>query len=382
MSILFISHKYPPSTGGMEKFSFELIEGIGKKTQVHKIVYEGGESRLLWFFRLRKRVKDLLKSHPEIKVIHLNDGLMAFMGRWIKKQYNLPVVVTLHGLDIVFPLPYFQHKIIPSLNVYDCFICVSEATRLAAIERGIEAKKTIVIPNGVDHQLSTSMPDPQLQHKILEKYKIGPEKQILIGLGRSVKRKGYSWFVREVLPVLNPNVVFILCGPSSRYNGAKWRKFFPDKPIENIELMLGLSTDEKELQQLAKTNPDRFIKTGYLPFSEIVQLMHLSGIFVMPNIKVEGDMEGFGLVALEACLSGCVVYAAEVDGITNAIINKKNGYMLPAKNASIWINALCEELNKSDRSERVMNFKKYTLENYGWDQMCDDYLNTITIRFN
>jgi glycosyltransferase involved in cell wall biosynthesis len=374
MAILFISHKYPPSTGGMEKFSYELIGGISKKTTVYKIVYTGGESKVLWFYRLRRRVKNLLEIHPEINVIHLNDGLMAFMGRWIKKQYNLPVVVTLHGLDIVFPLAYFQHTIIPTLNVYDLFICVSEATRLAAIERGIAPAKTRVIQNGVDHALSESLADKDVQQKLRDRYHLEEGKQIMIGLGRSVKRKGYSWFVKEVLPGLPPDLVFILCGPSSGYNGAQWRRFLPDRFMENIELMLGLSTDEKALQDLAKKSPDRFIKTGYLPFNEIMQLMLMSGIFIMPNIKVEGDMEGFGLVALEACLAGCIVYASAIDGITNAIINEKNGYLLPAQNAPAWIDALHQELKRGDRSERVQHFKKYTLENYGWDKMCDDYL--------
>jgi glycosyltransferase involved in cell wall biosynthesis len=380
MEILFISHKYPPSTGGMEKFSYELIKGISSKSQMHKIVFEGGESKAMWFYLLRNRLKTMLKSNPNISVIHLNDGLMAFMGRWIKKQYNLPVVVTLHGLDIVFPLPYFQKKIVPSFNCYDRFICVSDATRNAAIQRGIDAEKVFVIPNGVDHNLASSVDNHGVQDKLLKKYNITSDRQIMIGLGRSVKRKGYSWFVKEVLPNLDPKVVFILCGPSNGYNGSKWRKFLPDKFVENLELMLGLSTDEKALQDLALSSPGRFIKTGYLPFSEIIQLMKLSGIFIMPNIKVEGDMEGFGLVALEACLAGCIVYAAEIDGITNAIVDNKNGYLLPSENAPLWTSKLNMELSNEKRSNIAKNFKQYTIENYSWDKMCGEYLEIMKMQ--
>ena len=43
MSILFVSHKYPPATGGMEKQSFELIQGIAQHQKIFKIVYTGRE---------------------------------------------------------------------------------------------------------------------------------------------------------------------------------------------------------------------------------------------------------------------------------------------------------------------------------------------------
>ncbi|MBK8699529.1 MAG: hypothetical protein IPN29_08295 [Saprospiraceae bacterium] len=110
MEILFISHKYPPATGGMEKFSYELISGVQQHIKVHKVVYDGKESRVMWFLNLRRRVDDLIKRHPCIKLIHLNDGLMTYFCLWLKKKYKLPVVATLHGLDVVFPLPYYQKK--------------------------------------------------------------------------------------------------------------------------------------------------------------------------------------------------------------------------------------------------------------------------------
>ncbi|MDR1601380.1 MAG: glycosyltransferase [Tannerella sp.] len=51
--------------------------------------------------------------------------------------------------------------------------------------------------------------------------------------------------------------------------------------------------------------------------------------FLMPNIPVEGDMEGFGLVCLEASACGTLVFAADIDGIPDAVRNGKNGFLLP-----------------------------------------------------
>ena len=63
MEILFISHKYPPSIGGMEKQSYELIQGMEAYAKVHKIVYEGHESKLLFFLKLKRRVKTMLHQN-------------------------------------------------------------------------------------------------------------------------------------------------------------------------------------------------------------------------------------------------------------------------------------------------------------------------------
>ncbi|MBK9734116.1 MAG: glycosyltransferase [Saprospiraceae bacterium] len=60
------------------------------------------------------------------------------------------VVVTLHGLDVVFPVRLYQRYIIPGMFTYDAFICVSNATKEACIKRGFPMEKLHVVSNGVD----------------------------------------------------------------------------------------------------------------------------------------------------------------------------------------------------------------------------------------
>ncbi|MBK8699528.1 MAG: glycosyltransferase family 4 protein [Saprospiraceae bacterium] len=263
----------------------------------------------------------------------------------------------------------------PQFSKIDGFACVSRATQTAAIDRDILAMKTVVIPNGVDHVLYSSKPDEHLQQKLRDRYGLGTEKKLLIGLGRAVSRKGYSWFVKKVLPFLGDDVVFIHCGPSSSYSSKTLHRFFPERWIQMYELMLGLPTDETELQEEAKRQPTRFIKTGYLPFAEVIQLMKMSGIFIMPNLKVENDMEGFGLVALEACIAGCEVFASATDGITDAIIDGENGRLLPAGNEAAWVHAIKMRLARGEDIETIRRFQEYTMKNYSWATMCSTYLN-------
>jgi glycosyltransferase involved in cell wall biosynthesis len=59
------------------------------------------------------------------------------------------------------------------------------------------------------------------------------------------------------------------------------------------------------------------------------RLYAAADLFIMPNRSVEGDMEGFGLVALEAAVRGVPVVATGIEGIVDAVIDGQNGFCVP-----------------------------------------------------
>ena len=128
MEVLFITHKYPPFIGGMEKQSFELITRMNKRNTVYILAYKGEGSKLSWFFNLKGQVKRILESNPGIQLIHLNDGLMASACLWLQKYTHISVVVTFHGLDLTFPSYLFQNYIVKRMHKFEGAICVSNAT--------------------------------------------------------------------------------------------------------------------------------------------------------------------------------------------------------------------------------------------------------------
>ena len=141
--ILCISHKYPPSTGGMERQSYELIKGLRAYYKVHSFTYKKGDQpKVVWLAALKRHIMECLESHPEIRLIHLNDGAMASASLWMQKELDIPVVVTYHGLDVTFPLDFYQDKLIPKLEQYDAAICVSEYTRQQCLKRGFDPEHT------------------------------------------------------------------------------------------------------------------------------------------------------------------------------------------------------------------------------------------------
>ena len=91
----------------------------------------------------------------------------------------------------------------------------------------------------------------------------------------------------------------------------------------------------------------------------------------MPNVHVPNDIEGFGLVAIEAASCGATVVAADLDGISDAVIDGMNGYLVPAGDASAYASIITRELAK--RSQSPSAVRQYTLEHYSWTESARTY---------
>ncbi len=385
MEVLFITHKYPPSIGGMEKQSYELINGVARWSKVHTLIYDNRSSRVLFLLTIRRRVRALLKKNPDISLIHLNDGLMAFFfSLGFGKLTDLPVLVTLHGLDIVFPSRLFQRIVVSKFKKLDGVIAVSQATARECIARGFQRDRVYVVRNGVDTDMALINKQP-LFPRTLEKMLGIPihDKKILVSVGRSVRRKGFSWFINKVLPLLDESIVYLIVGPTNpniRRTGFILNHLLPKRLADLIILLFGLGIDELEVQK-ALEKPELHKRAFYLgkqPFEDMVQILKHADMFVMPNIQVAGDAEGFGLVALEASVNGTPVIASAIEGITCAVMDGKNGFLVPAENESVWIDRIHALL--SDRPH-LQDFgraaKEYTIKNYAWTKMVDGYLKVF-----
>lgn len=379
MEILFITHKYPPSIGGMQKHSYELATRLTQYAKVHTIIYHEGTSRILFFANLRRKIKKVLQEHPNISLIYLNDALMSAFTIWLKEYTTVPVVASFHGLDLVFPSRFYQQKIVPRFRALDGIIAVSQPTADECLKRGFQEKKLYPIKNGIDHEMVHKVKNPDYL-KILEA-KTGKKlagKKLLLTMGRPVKRKGFCWFIKNVLPRLDDDTILLLIGPAGNTDPLA-NALLSSLPISvrhKIELSMGMGSDGFELKKMLKDPiyQDRLLHLGRLPFEDIIQTISVSDLFIVPNIKVEGDFEGFGLVALEAAICGTPVVASKIDGLKDAIIDGENGYLVPPKNPHAWAEKIKQLLqNKPQLDSFGQKAQAYTLAQYDWEKMVKEY---------
>jgi phosphatidylinositol alpha-1,6-mannosyltransferase len=91
----------------------------------------------------------------------------------------------------------------------------------------------------------------------------------------------------------------------------------------------------------------------------------------MPNIKIEGDQEGFGIVIIEAGYFSVPVIASKIEGITDAVIEGITGNLIEAENGQGFIDAIRNNsINRSRISEK-------TMEAFSWNHIGECYINAF-----
>jgi phosphatidylinositol alpha-1,6-mannosyltransferase len=381
MKILFVTHKFPPSTGGMEMQCFELYNGIKADNEIILMKMPDNANRIWWLFTLGSRVRKALKKDPSITHVYFNDALCGMAAAAVRTCSNAKTVVTVHGLDAVFPNAWFQRRFAWNLtNNIDAAIAVSTATADEIRKRGVPAGKVFTVANGVDLTLADIPADKDVV-KALES-KLGfrlSEKKVIVSIGRSVRRKGFSWFINNVVPRLDKDIVYVIIGP--RQEDIRRINFYlsllPKSWAYQISLM-GVGVDAVDIDKalVREDVKGKAYHLGKASFPELVQLLKHSYAFVMPNIRIHGDAEGFGLVALEAVMNGTVAVVAGIEGITEAIRDGENGIHVESGDADAWVKAihsLCAD--PQGRNALAAKGVEYTRKNFSWKKMSDNYID-------
>jgi len=123
---------------------------------------------------------------------------------------------------------------------------------------------------------------------------------------------------------------------------------------------------------------DRVYCLGRVSDKEKELLLCTADVFIQPNIQVAGDMEGFGLVVLEAAMHGLVVIASRLEGLKDAICEGQNGLLVDPGNAREYKEIIESVLgNPSERKALGLKAKRYVINNYSWPLIAEKYLNTL-----
>lgn len=355
--VLFITRKYPPQKGGMENMSYGLINNYPGEKQA--IILNKKQIHLLWFYPYALIYALWTIGRKGINLIHLSDGVMAPLGYVVKKITKKPVVITAHGLDINFNYSLYRWVMPFFFRQMNHVICVSQATKEECIKVGIDPSKTTVIHNGINPQKwHIGISKEEAREKLEKEFDLDLKNtRVLLSVGRLARRKGFRWFIENVMPRLSENFVYLIVGGG--------------KEIKGIKSLVSPGITEEGLIRQSIRNfrlKDRVILLGTVCDSLLRVAYRAADIFVMPNISVRGDMEGFGIVALEAGISGLPTVASRIEGITDAVIDQQTGILCDSENADSFI----ENIHLVQRLKRNLT-SKIVESRFGWERIARNY---------
>ncbi|HIK29993.1 MAG TPA: glycosyltransferase family 4 protein [Oscillatoriales cyanobacterium M59_W2019_021] len=363
LKVIYVSHLHPPSDassqniGGMQTTSMQLLNELKRRRELSVIPillespWKGIEIRTFWFLvKLYFTLPEIVKRE-KADIILCSSMVTGLLSLFVRSRISVPMVTIVHGQDVTLPFWLYQ-KLLPRIfKNLNGAILISEATRKASIDRGLSSAKGIVIPNGMEIQPRHY--DKSYSRQVIEKeFNLDlKDKYLLLSVGRQVKRKGHAWFIEEVLPLIENDVVYLL---------------------------IGQGKEHQNLQDLKQKSPcgDRIILAGAQPQELLGHAYDAADIFIMPNIPVAGDLEGFGVVMLEANEARTPVVASDLEGIRDVIQNGINGYRVPPYDNKLFARIVDDLLDckLDDLCESSYNL---VTRSYTWKNLCDRYVRFL-----
>jgi len=305
---------------------------------------------------LRRRI-----DAREVDVVLFSSMVSAALAVFLARSTNPKDVVlaaVVHGRDVTWDFGPYQRFVPRIFDALDLVLPVSRATADACLSRGLRRDRLVVVPNGIS--LSRFEPvrsNRKERRRVLLEQMGGDGKSepglLLCSVGRQVKRKGFVWFVDEVLPLLPDDVHYWLAGEGPE--------------------------SEDILAAARRRNVSHRVRPlGRVSECDLELLYAASDLFIMPNVPVRGDMEGFGVVMLEAGLSGLPTIASRLEGIADVIQEGKNGHLITTMDAWAFSEAIMayyrNEAKLARAGERARSF---VTERFGWSAVADRYVNEL-----
>lgn len=374
--ILIITRNFPPLTGGMEKLLFYAYQELKENYYIHLVgpagckiftnnspsVSESPVSSIFSFLLIAsiQAFWACLRQKPDI--IIGGSGVMAPLVVVLSKLFRVKSVLFIHGLDIIADNLLFQRFFVPFIKKANYLIANSYNTKSLAELKGIANEKIHIIHPGAEIPPRNQ---PHQAETFRQKFNLKDSK-ILLSVGRLIPRKGLAEFIENsFLDILStdPKITLVIIG-SDPQNALSKKTSVKEK----IRKLIFKNRLEEKILLLGKVDDDILQKA----YNE-------SDLFIFPLVDTPGDVEGFGMVAIEAASFGLPIVAFGVGGVKDAIIDEETGYLVKPGNYKHLTSLVIDHFNsakqKISHQKCIEHARKFSWQNYG--EQLRQFLETI-----
>jgi phosphatidylinositol alpha-1,6-mannosyltransferase len=364
--ILLVTNDFGPRTGGIETFIIGLLERI-KGFDICVFTSNQGDTRsydrdwqtnfgitiirdkskiLLPSFRLNSAVKKLVRTQNFEVVIFGAAAPLGLMAKGLRKAGAKKILALTHGHEVwwakVFPFNVAMKKIGSDV---DHLTYLGEFTR-SAISKALKnenSKAMVKIAPGVNTEHFIPRPDAfELRNSLGLN-----DKKIIISVGRLVHRKGQDKLIQAMPTVIRkiPNAHLLLVG---------------EGPYE--------SRLKKIVEKLLLEQHVTFV--GRVLYDKLPTYLSAANLFAMPSrSRLFGlEVEGLGIVYLEASACGIPVLAGNSGGAPDAVIEGVTGLCVNGTDVSAIAMGVIEILADAQRASRMgADGRNWIVDTWRWD---------------
>jgi len=363
--ILCITNDFGPRAGGIETFIIGLIEGMPKGSV---IVYTSAQDESQQYDQqwlddygvevIRDKARILLPTPGVaycVTALIKDRGIKtAFFGAAAPLGLLAPVlrragveriIALTHGHEVwwskVWPFTWAMKSI--ARNV-DHLTYLGEFTR-QAISRTINSSAQsamVKIAPGIDTNHFAPTDSSELKNELGL-----TDKKVIVSVGRLVHRKGQDVLI-ETMPYLikeipDAHLVLIGEGPYRGYLEARVKNLGIDANVTFI---------------------------GRIKFADLPRYICLGEVFVMPSrSRLAGlEVEGLGIVYLEASACGLPVIAGNSGGAPDAVVEGVTGLVVDGKDQHALAKSIATLLKDKERAREMgQKGREWVIDQWRWE---------------
>ena len=361
--VLLVTNDFPPRRGGIQSYLQELVGQLAQTGSHSLTVYapkwKGSDSydRAATYEVVRHpgtlmlpvpdvdaRMRRLIAAHDIETVWFGAAAPLALLAPRARRAGAARVVASTHGHEVGWSmLPVARSALRRIGNSTDAVTFISRYTRRrfaaafgphAALEH---------LPPGVD--TDRFAPDPAARTELRARYGLG-ERPVIVCVSRLVPRKGQDMLIRA-LPSIR-----------QRVDGATL-------------VIVGGGPYQATLHRLAGRYgvADHVVFTGAVPGAELPAHHALADVFAMP-CRTRGaglDVEGLGIVYLEASATGVPVVAGRSGGAPETVRDGETGLVVDGWEVADIAAAVSEILADRECAARMgAAGRRWAVENWRW----------------
>ncbi|THC53908.1 glycosyltransferase family 4 protein [Streptomyces sp. A1499] len=370
---LIVTNDFPPRPGGIQAFLHNMAlrldpERIVVYASTWKRGREGAEATaafdaeqpfrvvrdpttmLLPTPRVTRRAVSLLREHGCTSVWFGAAAPLGLMGSALRKAGATRLVATTHGHEAGWAqLPASRQLLRRIGESTDTITYLGEYTRsrIAAALTPAAAGRMAQLPPGVDEK--TFHPGSGGD---AVRARLGlTERPVVVCVSRLVPRKG-----QDTLILAMPRILA--------------------REPEAVLLVVGGGPYEQDLRKLAATTgvADSVRFTGAVPWPELPAHYGAGDVFAMPCRTRRGglDVEGLGIVYLEASATGLPVVAGDSGGAPDAVLDGETGWVVRGGAPEEAADRIVTLLGDAElRSRMGSRGRAWAEERWRWDLLAE-----------
>jgi phosphatidyl-myo-inositol dimannoside synthase len=370
--LTILSTEFPPGPGGIGTHAYhlaKLLGTLGWEVSVLAVQDHATEDEVRAFnaeqtysmtrlTRVTRRFLGLLQRHRRVRhhlesfrpdIVVATGSRMVWLAALLARSTGIPWVAIGHGSEFGFPAFLKRFLTRWAFDRADAVICVSRFTHDLMVRARIVPRRCWIIHNGADSHIFRRLAPDDIAGFRRE---LGlADARLVVTVGNVTPRKGQDIVIRAIPQVLKdvPNAYYLIAG----------------LPTHELELA-------RLSEELGVRSRVRFL--GRVDAATLVTLLNAADVLALTSRRTDtGDVEGYGIVVLEAALCGVPAVVSSESGLAEAVVDGVTGVTVAEGDEVATARALVRLLASDDRRRAMADAARSRALTQTWEDQVRRY---------